>query len=397
MSGRLKHAEWLQDEALAAVFVALGRGNCRVVGGAVRDNLMGRDVADIDLATTLPPEVVIERLQEAGLKAVPTGLAHGTITAVSGGRGFEVTTLRHDVETDGRHAEVAFHSDWEADAARRDFTINAIYAEADGTLHDYFDGEADAVAGRVRFIGDAAARIDEDALRILRFFRMQAWFGKGTPDADGLAACAAAIDKLDILSVERVRDELLKLLAAVDPCPMLAVMTEIGVMAHILPEMDSPEGLPQLIAVEAALKMPDRLRRLAVLLVDDSQMLRNTARRLRLSNADTARLAMMGEDLVAPDMTDAEMRRIIYHNGKQTVTDRLILTATPDNKSISEVRRGLQFIEAFDVPALPVGGADLAALGMAEGPEMGDQLRALEAAWIDSDFTLNRVALLARI
>ncbi|MCG8506772.1 MAG: CCA tRNA nucleotidyltransferase, partial [Sphingomonadales bacterium] len=207
-------APWLADAAVTRVVAALGANNCRFVGGAVRNTLLGEPVTDIDIATRLEPDAVIARLEAAEIKAVPTGLKHGTVTAVAEGHAIEVTTLRHDVETDGRHAKVAFTDDWQADAARRDFTFNALYAAPDGTLYDYFGGLDDLKAGHVRFIGDAEARITEDALRILRFFRFHAHYGAGGMDAAGLDACAALAGRLDILSVERVRDELLKLLAA---------------------------------------------------------------------------------------------------------------------------------------------------------------------------------------
>ena len=229
-------ADWLHAPDLRKVMGALGQNHCRVVGGAVRDSILGRDVKDIDIATDHKPEEASRRLKSAGIKVVPTGIAHGTITAVIDGRPFEVTTLRHDVESFGRHARVAFHSDWEDDAARRDFTINALYVDGEGKLYDYFAGQEDIAEGRVRFIGRPAERIEEDALRILRFFRFHACYGKGSPDPDGLKACEENAKKIDILSVERIRDELLKLLAAPDPAPVLAGMRKAGILEYVLPD-----------------------------------------------------------------------------------------------------------------------------------------------------------------
>ena len=230
---------WLNDAALCRILDAIkaGGGEARVVGGAVRDALVGRTPGEIDLAVNLPPEKTAELLTKTGLKVVPTGIAHGTITAVSDHRGFEITTLRRDVETDGRRAKVAFTDDWQADAARRDFTINALYADADGRLYDYFGGRADIAAGHVRFIGDAAARIKEDVLRILRFFRFAAWFGRGAFDAESLAACREWTGLLPKLSAERIAKEILKMArAAPKPAPIWQAMIENGILEPILPE-----------------------------------------------------------------------------------------------------------------------------------------------------------------
>ena len=294
----------MEAQATRAVMAALqaegGVGAARYVGGCVRDTLLrlpaamappaaGDAVLDIDIATPLAPPRVIAALERAGLKAVPTGIAHGTVTAVSQGRPFEITTLRRDVQTNGRHAVVAFTDDWAQDAARRDFRLNALYAEPDGRLHDPIGGGiADALAGRVAFVGDAATRIAEDYLRILRFFRFQAWYGRGEPDAAGLAACAALADGLAGLSAERVAKELLKLLAAPDPLPALSAMVACGVLQR-LPLQAEVERLARLRALEDALGLPaDPILRLAALSRGDPLTL---ARRLRLSNADRDRLA----------------------------------------------------------------------------------------------------------
>ena len=356
----------------------------RFVGGAVRDSLLSRPVVDIDIATTLPPEEVIRKAEAARLKAIPTGLQHGTVTLVSSGRPFEVTTLRRDVKTDGRRAEVAFHDDWEADAARRDFTINAIYAKADGTLFDPVGGAEDLQAGRVRFIGDAAKRIEEDALRILRFFRFHLRYGKGAPDAAGLAACRAAVDKLDILSIERIRDELMKILSADDPLPVLTIMTDIGVMTHVLPDMRDVNRLECLIAVEQKLNDPDALRRLFTLLPDRSAV--EAAIRLKLSNVEKKRLTAMALGPV-PD----NWRESVYRTGKQAVIDRLIIHGPEPDPAT------LRTILTWSVPTFPVTGADLMKCGIPEGPELGEKLKELEERWIKSGFAKGRDDLLKRV
>ena len=388
-------APWLAAPETRAVVAALGAADVRFVGGAVRDTLLGQPVTDVDLATPLEPPEVMRRLEAAGLKAVPTGLKHGTITAVANHRPYEVTTLRHDVVTHGRHATVAFTDDWAADDARRDFTINAIYANADGALFDPTGGAADLAAGRVRFIGDAATRIGEDALRILRFFRFHARFGRGAPDRAGLNACAAAVDLLDILSVERIRDELLKILGVADPVPTLAVMTEIGVVGHVLPEAADTARLATLVAVETALEQPDPLRRLVALLPGGARVVERVARRFKLSNAAIARACAMAADRPCPDVrTDAaDLRRMLYRHGRQAVTDRAILLARPAHAAALTAL--LATARDWTRPAFPVAGKHLKARGMADGPDLGACLKRLEKRWVASDFTLDRAALLA--
>lgn len=384
-------ADWLDEPASRAVVDALGRDEARFVGGAVRDSLLGRPVADIDLATRLPPDIATARLEAAGIRTVPTGIAHGTITAIALGRSFEVTTLRKDIETYGRHARVLFTDDWKADAARRDFTMNALYAEADGRLHDYFGGIEDALSGRVRFIGDAGQRISEDALRILRFFRFHAHFGKGPPDESGLSACRAAVSMLAILSIERVRNELLKLLAAEDPLPALVVCRDSGVLGHVLPEAraDFEGPLAGLLRRERALAMPDPLRRLAVLIGDEASKLEETGRRLRLSNREIARLVAMAK----PAPPDRLLLQAAYRDGEEAVRDRLLLADLPEAHLIALLAR----LAGWSRPRFPLGGRDLAKAGIAPGPDMGRRLARLEAIWVASDFTLGRAELLEHL
>jgi len=387
-------AEWLHAPETEAVIGALGPDSARFVGGAVRDTLLDRPVGDVDLATVLAPEEVMARLEAAGLKAVPTGLEHGTVTGVAGGHPFQITTLRKDVETYGRHAQVAFTDDWQADAARRDFTMNALYADADGRVYDYFSGVADARAGRVRFIGEPGQRIAEDALRILRFFRFHAHYGADGLDPAGRAACAEKRDMLDVLSVERVRDELLRLLEAPDPLPVLEAMQETHILAHVLPEAEGLTPVARLVAVERALARPDGLRRLAALAPAHQSDLDALARRLRLSTAARKRLATMADE--APDTKDpTALRAAAYRLGAQTAIDRLLLAAAPEQ--MDSVRAALTLLEGWTPPSLPVSGRDLVAAGVPEGPAVGRQLRALETRWIASDFTLSKDDLLAAL
>lgn len=393
---RLK-APWLADAAVEKVVAALGAQNCRFVGGAVRNTLLGEPVTDIDIATRLEPDAAMARLEAAGIKAVPTGIKHGTVTAVADGHAIEVTTLRHDVETFGRHAKVAFTDDWQADAARRDFTINALYAAPDGTLHDYFGGLDDLKAGHVRFIGDAEARITEDALRILRFFRFHAHYGEGGMDAAGLDACRALAGRLDILSVERVRDELLKLLAAPDPVPTLQAMHRAKVLRHVLPEFADFERVMILVDVARRLDRVDPIRRLAALLPQDPETVAHAAERLKLSNAQTKRLDAMAaaEPDVAPSMDDTALRQALYRYGAEPVIDRALLAATVDDVAALETL--VRNAESWQRPTLPVTGVDLKALGYREGQGLGSTLKRLEEVWIESGFALSREALVARL
>jgi poly(A) polymerase len=391
----LAERRWLDDPATQRLIGVLDKAEIdfRFVGGAVRDGLLGRAVVDIDIATSALPDAVSRVLKAAGLQAIPTGIAHGTVTAVVDGRHFEITTLRRDVETDGRHAVVAFTDDWQADAARRDFTMNALYAGSDGAITDFFGGVADAEAGRIRFIGDPAARIAEDALRILRFFRFHAHYGKGPLDAVGLAACAAQAGMLDALSGERVRDEAFKLLRAADPRPVWQAMIEAGVMEHVIPAATHVEALAKMIALEQGLGLsPDPIRRLAALIGTAS--VADLKSRLRLSNTDAEHLASFANvaerlDLIA----QGAFGRALYGANPAWVRDAAMLSQM-DNKTLADLQR---FIGGWREPRFPLSGADLLAEGVAPGPEMGRLLAEVERWWVAADFTPDRAACLARL
>ena len=370
----LPPADWTQRPGLDRLAMALGaeEGAARYVGGAVRDTLLGLAVADIDVATIHPPQEVVRRLQAAGIKAVPTGIVHGTITAVADGTVVEVTTLRRDVSTDGRHAEVAFTDDWQADAARRDFTMNALYADmGDHWLHDYFGGIADLRAGRVRFIGDPLRRIAEDHLRILRFFRFLARFGD-TPDAEGLAACVARANDLMALSRERIADELLKLLVARDAVGVLRLMVDNAIWQPVLPELDGAavDRLAALVAAEAAAGLaPDPIRRLAALL--NTGNAEGVTARLKLSNAQRKRVAV-----ALGDAADHPLA-LGYRLGVESAVDRLLLTGDP---------AAAAKVAGWTRPSLPLTGGALVERGLARGPDVARALRQVEDRWIAEGF-----------
>ncbi len=358
------------------LLAALGPGTSRFVGGAVRDSLLGLAVQDLDLATTLSPYEVMRRCGAAGIKTVPTGIAHGTVTAVSSGQVVEVTTLRSDVSTDGRWAEVAFTDDWRADAERRDFTINALFFDpATRELSDFFGGLDDLQAGRVRFIGDPLRRIAEDHLRILRFFRFHARFGRGAPDPASLAACLARANDLMALSRERIADELLKLLALPDPARTVRVMVEGGVLRAVLPEIGATAlpSLERLIrAEEEAGIAPDGLRRLVALLPADPQAAERIAARLKLSNRARKRLA-----LAADRDLDGAPRALAYWIGLEGALDRLLLAGRP---------AAAASVAGWSVPSLPVGGGELIKRGLKPGPAVAATLKRIERRWVEEGF-----------
>lgn len=393
---RLPDADWISDPAAAAVLDALeaagGPGCAQFVGGCVRNAIMGCPVADIDLATVLEPAQVTSALQAAGLKAVPTGLEHGTVTAVSGGRGFEITTLRRDVETDGRRAVVAFTRDWAEDAARRDFTLNAVYADREGRVFDPTgEGLAAARAGRITFVGEADQRIREDCLRILRYFRFLARYGRGVPDAAALAACAARADSLATLPAERVLKELLSLLAADDPRPAVRLMASTGVLSRVLPDAGDLSRLDGLCEVEAAEGAgPDPLLRLGALFPATPAEVAREAERLRMSGAQRDRLiAAAGRE---PDldswMSPRQLRRALHILGAAVVQDRVRVAwaRAPHGPASADWRRLLSEAATWSPRSIGVSGADVVAAGAPPGPRVGAILRELEAWWMDEDF-----------
>jgi len=369
--------KWRKKRGMKRLLAALGgsEGLTRYVGGSIRDDLLGLPVSDIDLATRIPPDEVMRRLEKARIKAVPTGIDHGTITAVSDGHPFEITTLRRDVSTDGRRATVAFTDDWQEDAARRDFTINALSADPEtGELFDYFGGLADLGQRHIRFIGDPLQRIAEDHLRILRFFRFHARFDAGEPDAAALQACTARANDLMGLSRERIADELLKLLAVADPSPTVAIMLSRGILKPVLPEIsdDAGAGLERLIATENEAKIdPDPLRRLAALLPRDSAVAEHVAARLRLSNKARKRLAC------AAGQVEGAPAVLAYRLGVQCAVDRLLLAGLAGEAAETA---------SWHSPRLPVSGGQLIKRGLAEGPLVAKTLRRIEDAWVEAGF-----------
>lgn len=382
---RLPPGGWRDTDAVRAVVAALtARGTpVRFVGGCVRDALLGEAPADIDIATPDPPKAVMALARAAGLKALPTGIHHGTVTVIAGHQPVEVTTLRRDVETDGRHAVVVFTDDWQADAQRRDFTINALYADPDGTLFDPVGGLADLAAGLVRFIGDADSRLAEDYLRALRFFRFHARFARGPADQAALTAIAAAREELRRLSAERIASELLKTLALPRAALAVDLMEAAGVLAVILPEAVDTARMKHL----ADLGLGDGLLRLAALLPDEPALGPAIGRRLRLSRAQTARLAAALDPEPLPKANEG-LRALIHRRGRQAVVDRLTLAG--DGARAAHAA-------ALDVPEFPLKGADAAALGVPRGPEMGARLRAVEDWWLAEGLRPDRDACLARL
>jgi poly(A) polymerase len=362
------------------------KGDARFVGGCVRDTLLKRPIGDIDIATPLFPEEMMRRLAAAKIKAVPTGITHGTITAITETRPYEITTLRRDVETFGRQARVAFSADWREDSARRDFTMNALYLDGEGEVFDYHDGVKDLRAGKVRFVGDPATRIREDVLRLLRFYRFHAWYGRGEADAAARAGCRASTPLLPTLSGERVQAELLKLLGAKDPLPSLRMMQEDGVFARILPKTRSLDVMARLIKLEPPSKSgPDALRRLAALIESGGDAL---ARKLKFSNADRERLTALSESVPLTDDA-AEQRRLLHRLGRDLYVDRVLLTAALADDT-ANVKKLLGAAAKWKPIAFPLRGADIAEAGVPEGPAIGQLLVAIEAWWEAGDFTATR-------
>jgi poly(A) polymerase len=393
-------AAWLNWPGTRTVMASLDAarpGGARFVGGCVRNELRNVPVDDIDIATQLKPDETIAALQAAGIRAIPTGLEHGTITAICEGSPFEITSLRRDVETDGRRAVVAFTEDWGEDAERRDFRLNAIYASADGALHEIVPGSvADAIDGRVIFIGDAEQRLREDYLRILRFFRFNAWYGAGM-DSEGLAACERQKDGLAKIAAERIWKELKRLMEAPDPSEAMMAMDESGILEAVLPGANASE-LPSLVSVEQGADLaPNPLQRLMAMVPRRARDVTSVTAHLRLSNAEADRLAEWADPAlthvlgVQPDA----LRRLFYQFGPRAVLDRALIEAA----QVSEAD-ALAAIKAaaagWQKPDFPLGGADALAAGL-RGPDVGAVLRALEQSWVASDFSLTRDELVARL
>jgi poly(A) polymerase len=389
---RIKPQRWMTERDTRAVLDAL-KGDARFVGGCVRDAILKRPISDIDIATPLFPDEVMRRLNAARIKVVPTGLAHGTVTAVTATRPFEITTLRRDVENFGRHANVAFTSNWEDDSRRRDFTMNALFLTAEGDVFDYYDGLRDLHAGKVRFVGEPATRIREDVLRLLRFYRFQAWYGRGSADAAARAACRASAPLVSTLSGERVQAELMKLLRAPDPVSSLALMEEDGVLAKIVGATRSLDALGRLVKLERAQKLEaDPLRRLGALLAGDAAGL---AARLKFSNADRERLIGLAAPIDLAADAPAQ-RRQLHRLGRDTYIDRVLLTAA----SVGTTRnmKALFALAKKWRPVLfPLRGSDLLELGLVPGPDVGRLLAEVEAWWEAGDFKATRRACLAEL
>ena len=399
---QLGRPDWMAARTTRAVIAALEAalpGGSRFVGGCVRNTLMQRPVDDIDIATRLTPEAAVHALEAAGIRVIPTGIDHGTVTAVSDGQAFEITTLRRDVETDGRRAVIAYTEDWTLDAQRRDFRLNALYAEPDGCVHDPVGGGIeDAHAGRVIFIGDADQRLREDYLRILRFFRFNAWYGAGI-DPEGLEACARQRAGLRRIAAERIWKEFRRLLAAPDPCRSVEAMHAAGVLDELLPRHDGSGGverLASLVRIEDELsEAPDPMRRLMALTGRQASAVDAFVAHARLSNAEARRL----EDWMKPASTldlaapAPALRAARFERGEAGFIDSAILEAAEDNGGVARLRAALSIGRDWPVPALPVSGDDIKALGLS-GPAIGDMIRRLEQDWVASDFSLDREALI---
>jgi poly(A) polymerase len=374
----LPKAKWRTSPGMKRLLTALdaSKGASRFVGGAVRDSLLGLPVSDLDIATRIQPDEVVARLEKARIKAIPTGIAHGTVTAVSGGTVVEVTTLRSDVTTDGRRATVAFTDDWREDAMRRDFTINALYADPNsGEIFDYFGGLDDVEAGRICFIGEPLERIAEDHLRILRFFRFHARFGKGDPDPAALAACTARANDLMALSRERIADELLKLLGMPSPSATVAIMLDRAILKPVLPEIapTAIASLDCLIAAERSADIEaDPLRRLSALLPRDPLLGEKIAVRLKLSNRARKRLSCAAEDDLATNPN-----ALAYRTSLVCATDRLLLANRPAEAAA---------LQDWPIPKLPIGGGALVARGLTAGPTVARTLKAIEDTWVEAGF-----------
>ncbi|WP_340151261.1 CCA tRNA nucleotidyltransferase [uncultured Sneathiella sp.] len=379
---------WPETEAVLEA-LTVGGGSARFVGGCVRDSLLGVKTEDIDIATNLLPESVVTHLERAGITAIPTGIDHGTVTAVIGKKHFEITTLRVDTKSHGRHADVAFTGDWEQDAKRRDFTFNALYLDPTGELVDPVGGLADLTAGYVRFIGSAEERINEDRLRVLRYFRFYARFGADNPDEDALKACANSANELGNLSAERVQKELLLLLATEDPYPALFLMSKAGVLEALV----GPADLLKLKLLLSLNVESDALQRFTVLLKGNHKSLQALADKLRFSNKQKDRISVMCEGRVAADMSPEAREVALYELGSLGFIDQTVMLWV-NLGSQHDLTDYLEDAAKWTAPVLPVNGGDLLAHGMGEGEALGRLLNQMEARWIDSGFTLSKSELI---
>ena len=386
----LRRAAWLNEPRLQKVMAVLARGGgeVRVAGGAVRNALLGVPIADVDLATTMLPQDVMRVCKAAGLGVHPTGFEHGTVTVVNGGVPFEVTTLRRDVQTDGRRAVVAFSLDWAEDVMRRDFTMNAMYCDAGGKIYDFTNGYADLLRNRVRFVGEADLRIKEDYLRILRFFRFHAWFGKGAPDEIGLAACAKLKSGLKKISSERIRQEMFKLVVAPRAVATLKIMDTSGVLKTIVPYTDDWRLIGRL-PEDAVLRLYGLAKKPAAM--------RDI---LRLSNVEAQRVeGLAAAPDLSPRLKPPEQRAMLYHLGLQVWVDAVQFNWAKGraSKADSKWQALLDLPKRWSIPKLPINGQDLLAAGIASGPHMGEVFRSLEDWWVANDFVPTREELLERL
>ncbi|MBJ7409611.1 MAG: CCA tRNA nucleotidyltransferase [Phenylobacterium sp.] len=407
MTDTLGQPHWMTAPATAAVFDALeaaGGPDCaRFVGGCVRNALVGRPIDDIDIATRLTPEQVTAALQAAGIRALPTGIEHGTVTAVSNHLPHEITTLRRDVSTDGRRATVAFTDDWHEDAERRDFTLNALYARRDGGIFDPTGhGVADTRAGRIVFVGEPEQRLREDHLRNLRFFRFYAWFGKGAPDPAAVAACAALKDSVDNLAAERISKELLKLLAAEDPRAAVRLMAETGVLDVVLKLPADLGRFDALCGIEGdQLFENDPVLRLAALLPNDQVAAARLAERLRLSNPDRDCIvaALSPTPVLKSWMSPREIRREVYRGGQGAFRDRakLAWAAAPRTATTMQWRGLIALADGWSPPSLPLTGEEVMNAGVPKGPLVGRVIREVEDWWVDNDFLDDKLSIIEKL
>ena len=362
-------------------------GHARIVGGAVRDALLNmfrkqkRKIGDIDIASTLSPQENISLLEKADITVVPTGIKHGTVTAIINKKPFEITTLRRDISTDGRHAEVEYTKDWIEDAKRRDFTINALYLDIDGSIYDPLDGLKDIKSAKVRFIGNANKRIEEDALRILRFFRFSSEIEVGAIDEQGMLACVELKEMINGLSGERINQELKKTLLSKRAGQTIPLLATIGLLRVILPEYDGYDNYKKYVKREKKHKLKDFMGRLSSLLPRNEKIIIQVSKRLKLSNKQRDQLTAFSREYKSHDLRMKTLRRVIYQYGRKTVIHNLLRLGTLDEKA-------LNYINDYVVPELPVSGKDLIKQGWSEGTEMGAELKRIEQQWINSDFTV---------